>query len=184
LAVGGIESQVKRKKATRKTASSKIHQTATPIAQTIAQAAGWYGVGERTFMRWRGRPGFPARKAKGYDLRAVDQWLAQRFSRSASGLTEIKAELLRLDLREREGELIDALEVQRVILSATSTARAILAELPDRLIKMLDLEGTAAETTRQVARSAVHNALESLASIPVELQVAEDGDDSARGEDG
>ena len=145
-----------------------------------ADVAEWFDVQEKTLARWRRRDQFPARTGKGYGVRAIGQWLAHRAAATPSGLAEVKTALLQLDLREREGELVDVTEVQRVIAGACSTARALLSELPDRLIKVLDLDGTAAETTRGLARGVVNNALESLAAISLEMETSGgEGDDES-----
>jgi phage terminase Nu1 subunit (DNA packaging protein) len=148
-----------------------------PVVRTRDAVAKHCGVSVRTVGHWIGQ-GMPGEPGK-YDLRAIDLWRQenqpadklQRGQRERERLLQIQLELQEIALNKARGSLIELEPVRRLFTRHIYEAKAILDQLPDRLLGCLP-SGTAdvvRQQVRQRARSAVDGAYTSLADSIAEL---------------
>jgi len=116
-------------------------------ARTRDALAQHLGVALRTVAGWISR-GMPTLEGGGYDLEAVDAWLETSRSRGGAPpdtkgrqqrerLRDLEIELAETKLAQQRGRLIEVEPVRRMLVRHIHEAKAILDQLPDRVLGVL-----------------------------------------------
>lgn len=156
------------------------------VATTIAEAAILLGVSTRVFADWLkdstfpGKSGTPGRRDGYFPIEQIQTWhqathgISARSSSSdaeAAASKKLKAQiqcdLEQLELERELATIADAAEIEKFLLRTISTVKAILGELPDKLLSRLP--GKINRETRQKSRAAavevVGDALNAIAEL-------------------
>jgi phage terminase Nu1 subunit (DNA packaging protein) len=139
-----------------------------------AQLAAHFGVSNRTIGYWQ-ESGMPHGQGV-YDLEAVAAWLKesgiQREQSSGPGaraqLLAAQVKLAELKLARMGGELVEIEVARRLFVRHVHEAKAILDQVPDRVLAALPaavLKGKGRQTIRRSAAGVVRSACQALADL-------------------
>jgi len=165
-----------RKKAAAKRRRSRFDEEAfNTMARALPQKVMLrvFETSRRVILDWQDA-GMPRAKDKSYDLYSAVPWMRKRLARSVDsddggGSAELergrglRANMLELDLREREGELLDAAEVKSQWGRLLTTFRQTLLGIPSRLAPALAATDDPVETSRLLEEQ-IAGALAALAA--------------------
>jgi hypothetical protein len=139
------------KKSTKKTAAKPVKVESVVVGVRIVAAV--YGVSVRAVQQWVNENGMPKCAGRDqYDLSAIRAWREkniraefsadtkdlERFNKAAADEKEHKAKLREMELRSRQGELLERVEVDRLGVEKCIAVKTSLMALPITLAKALE----------------------------------------------
>jgi phage terminase Nu1 subunit (DNA packaging protein) len=169
--------QIARKRARAEKLLGKVDQL-TGLARIVtgrAQAAAHFGVSSRTIGYWQ-ESGMPHGQGI-YDLDAVAAWLKESgIQREQSGGPGARAQLLAAQVKLAElklarlgGELVEIEVARRLFVRHIHEAKAILDQVPDRVLAALPAaavkEKGRRQTIRRQAAGVVRSACQALSDL-------------------
>lgn len=166
--------------------SSKKRKSASVVA-TIAAAATHFGVADRTLQRWiaRGCPGEPGK----YDLAAIAAWREANLGRARDDTAthervewdtraaRASALMKEMELKEREGRLIDVDQAAAVVGRHVAEVKAHLQQLPDYAASLVKLPAGKKRVFVEAMRQKIRSLCTTFEHSLIELAEAAAGND-------
>lgn len=145
------------------------------IARTRGEVARELGVSVRTVAEWLldpsfpGKPGPPGRRDGHFPLEAIADWWAKKQGSAPLGgalagesprerLLRLRADQEEIELAKLRGDVVQVIEVERLLRRTIATAKSILAPLSDELLQ--DLPAGIGDDVREQLRERSRRRLE------------------------
>jgi len=153
------------------------------IVETLGEVADFFGVPRRTVEKWptRGMPGTPgpsgSRRGR-WDLVEIVRWrerdlrsrghsVSERRAAASADIEELRAERMRLVVRQASANLIDRCEVETFFAELIIKFREQLLQLPGELQRHFPVEQRA--TVREETRRAIESLLNEFAEQEIDV---------------